>query len=191
MTKTALLTVGSTQFPSLVSAVLSPLFISQLASSLDITTLYAQIGHSSLPDGFSMDKRTVEGVSVEVVRFTNDLEERVGQSDLVISHAGAGSILSFLRPLPNSQSTSKKGKQRQLILVPNDTLMDSHQSDLADEMKKKGWAKICRDPRYLRRSIEELARHRTLKSTTKSDNEFPELDEKKVQRILDETLAYV
>jgi len=172
MSKTCLLTVGSTQFPSLVSAFLSPRLISQLASSLNITTIYAQIGHSTLPEGFSIGEQTVGGVQVEVTRFANDLERRVGESDLVISHAGmfrrvvsgrlvidsgcrlargttmlgAGSILSFLRPLSSSPSSSQTtSKQRRLILVPNDTLMDSHQSDLADEMGKKGWATICRN----------------------------------------------
>jgi beta-1,4-N-acetylglucosaminyltransferase len=88
MPKTALLTVGSTKFPSLVLAFLSPPLISQLASSLDVTSVYAQIGHSDLPLGFSLGTQSVEGVQVEVTRFANDLEERVGQSDLVISHAG-------------------------------------------------------------------------------------------------------
>ncbi|GAA5990698.1 hypothetical protein JCM5350_001852 [Sporobolomyces pararoseus] len=188
MCDTCLLTVGSTQFPSLVSAVLSPRLISQLASSLNIKSLYAQIGHSELPTGFSLGTQTIEGVQVQVTRFTNDLEERVGGSDLVISHAGAGSILSFLRP-PLSASASTTLKQRRLILVPNDTLMDSHQSDLADEMEKKGWGTICRDSKDLPTIIVDLANTRTTKSPI--DHNFPKLDERKVQAILDETLGYV
>lgn len=50
---------------------------------------------------------------------------------------GAGSILSFLRPA----TTVVEG--RQLVLVPNATLMDSHQADLADELAARGWAAVC------------------------------------------------
>ncbi|GAA5964983.1 hypothetical protein JCM3765_004816 [Sporobolomyces pararoseus] len=188
MSNTCLLTVGSTQFPFLVSALLSPRLISTLASSLNIKAVYAQIGHSALPTGFSIGIQRIEGVQVEITRFANDLEERVGGSDLVISHAGAGSILSFLRP-PLPSSSSSKSKERRLILVPNDTLMDSHQSDLADEMEKKGWATICRDSHNLLATIADLAASQM--KNPPLDNDFPKLDERKVQTILDETLGYV
>ncbi|GAA5880581.1 hypothetical protein JCM16303_005439 [Sporobolomyces ruberrimus] len=187
MAKTALLTVGSTEFPSLVSAFLSVSFISKLASSLGITTVYAQIGRSTLPHGFSIGLQNVDGVQVEVTQFADDLEGRVGQSDLVISHAGAGSILSFLRPFPTS-SDSQKPTQRRLILVPNDTLMDSHQSDLADKMETKGWATVCRDATDLTTAIERVARDE--KNRPEGVKEFLDLDKRKVPLILDETLGY-
>ena len=57
---------------------------------------------------------------------------------------GAGSILSFLRPLGNPASPATRPvSDRTLVLVPNSTLMDSHQSDLAEEMNRKGWATVC------------------------------------------------
>ncbi|GAA6012908.1 hypothetical protein JCM11491_006221 [Sporobolomyces phaffii] len=189
MLKSALLTVGSTEFPALVSAFLSRRVISKLASSLNTHSIYAQIGHSSLPSGFALGVQTVEGVEVHVARFTDDLERRVGESDLVVSHAGAGSILSFLRPLPSRPSPASTSKRRQLILVPNDTLMDSHQADLADEMETKGWATVCRDSSRLSETIDELARRENSESSRVEQN-FPAIDEGKVQRILDETLGY-
>lgn len=176
MASSCVLTVGSTRFDPLVASFLDPTSLSSL-SSLGIQHVLAQVGNSALPGGWKEGARTVEtGLQIEVVRFLDDLEDRVGRSDLVVSHAGAleraqdalsrhtdtqslprrpsltgaGSILSFLRPLESSSSPSQpKSRRRQLVLVPNSTLMDSHQSDLADEMEKKGWAVVCRRPEYV------------------------------------------
>ncbi|GAA5848897.1 hypothetical protein JCM3766R1_000670 [Sporobolomyces carnicolor] len=189
MGRTALVTVGSTEFTALVSVALSPSFISQLAASLNVTSLYAQIGTSKLPHGSEIGARTLGGVEIEVVRFANDLEQRVAAADLVVSHAGAGSILSFLRPVPAPSPTcATTARERRLIVVPNDSLMDSHQSDLADEMERKGWAIVCRDPEGLAKTVDELARSRS-SGPSSVEHRFPDLDKGKVQRIFDETLG--
>lgn len=174
MTLTAVLTVGSTRFDPLVGAALSPSALAAL-SSLGVTRLLAQVGNSALPRDWAEGASTVPGgLVVEVVRFLGDLEAKVGEADLVVSHAGAsfilafsalssildidsagaGSILSFVRPLTPSPSSSSPSapstpsqSHRRLVLVPNSTLMDSHQSDLAGEMEQKGWAVVCREPR--------------------------------------------
>ncbi|BGP40807.1 N-acetylglucosaminyldiphosphodolichol N-acetylglucosaminyltransferase catalytic subunit alg13 [Rhodotorula kratochvilovae] len=66
--------------------------------------------------------------------------------------------------------------------------MDSHQSDLADEMEKKGWAVVCREPGELAETLMALASGMSAGGAP-SDG-FPELDKGKVQRILDETLGF-
>lgn len=61
---------------------------------------------------------------------------------LSCSSLGAGSILAALRGpalAPKKTSTTTT----QLIVIPNDSLMDSHQSDLADELSSKGWAHVA------------------------------------------------
>lgn len=244
MPSTCVLTVGSTRFDPLVASFLDPTSLSSL-SSLGIQHVLAQVGNSSLPEGWKEGTRmTEQGLQVEVVRFLGDLEERVGRADLVVSHAGAsrcasrcvvmfvltrnasmtclgagaGSILSFLRPLNSSSpSSSAERTRRQLVLIPNSTLMDSHQSDLADEMEKKGWAVVCRRPEcvasYSMPLFCPVASHvkansfamsyRDLPATLKQlasraeqqgempAPDYPELYKGRMQRIIDETLGYV
>ncbi|BGP25268.1 UDP-N-acetylglucosamine transferase subunit ALG13 [Rhodotorula toruloides] len=191
MAYNCVLTVGSTRFDPLVASFLDPTSLSSL-SSLGIQYVLAQIGSSALPEGWKEGVRTLDkSLQVEVVKFLGDLEERVGKADLVVSHAGAGSILSFLRPLDSSSPASQPtATRRQLVLVPNSTLMDSHQSDLADEMEKKGWAVVCRRPEGLSETLENLASRAEHRGEVPTPD-YPPLDKGRLQRIIDETLGYV
>jgi len=58
-----------------------------------------------------------------------ECKESTGLRDegLVVSHAGAGTILDAMRlGLP-------------LIVVPNETLLDNHQEELAEELERQGY----------------------------------------------------
>ncbi|SGZ27005.1 BQ5605_C025g10023 [Microbotryum silenes-dioicae] len=178
--RTLLLTVGSTSFTPLVTSLLSTSVLTTL-SSLGIEFVVAQIGNSDLPTcskpgSTSTDDETwvvgsnrlvVQGreLKVEVLRFSNDLESKVAGSDWVIAHAGAGSILSFIRPVPtiNTKTTTTcrtENVHRKLFLIPNSTLMDSHQSDLADEFERYDWVEVIREPVIVRGGIEGESRKR-------------------------------
>lgn len=93
--RSAILTVGSTSFNPLVQAFLTDATLSALVE-YGINRRLAQVGQSTLPTGWSegVNSRTLSSrsseisVNVEIMRFLDDLEERVGQADLVISHAG-------------------------------------------------------------------------------------------------------
>ncbi|SCZ90460.1 BZ3500_MvSof-1268-A1-R1_Chr9g10841 [Microbotryum saponariae] len=163
--RTLLLTVGSTSFTPLVTSLLSTSVLTTL-SSLGIESVVAQIGNSDLPTPakpgstsaddeawvVGSNRLVVQGreLQVEVLRFSNDLESKVGASDWVVAHAGAGSILSFIRPVPINTNTTPTPRpdsvHRKLFLIPNSTLMDSHQSDLADEFERYDWVEVIREP---------------------------------------------
>lgn len=88
MYSTALLTVGSTRFDPLVTAFLSDECLNAL-SELGVSSVLAQVGASELPRGWSEGQQHyVRNLEVKVIRFAADLEDRVGQAGLVVSHAG-------------------------------------------------------------------------------------------------------
>lgn len=88
----AILTVGSTEFSPLVASFLSQAVQTVLASQ-GITSILAQVGSSTLPDGWSIGLNERNGLSVEVKRFMSGLEEEVGSAELVVSHAGTSTCL--------------------------------------------------------------------------------------------------
>ena len=95
--KTCILTVGSTRFDPLVHAFLSADSLASLAA-LGITTVVAQVGNSALPGGYEEGSTTLaHGLELRILRFAADLEEQVGQADLVVSHAGTQSTARTAR----------------------------------------------------------------------------------------------
>jgi Uncharacterized conserved protein len=142
------LTVGSTRFDSLVQTVLSETVLSSLRLK-GYTDLIVQCGKSNfdlensvrLMDTLRLQKA---GVAIEIWQYRPSLQLVYEKVDLVISHAGimpdplnavskthgrrigSGTILDVLRlGIP-------------LIVVPNPTLLDNHQEELASMLAKQG-----------------------------------------------------
>jgi beta-1,4-N-acetylglucosaminyltransferase len=148
----ALTTVGSTKFDALVRAVLSKPVLTALRLQ-GYTTLVVQSGKSEVDVGAlattivgDMTKLEKDGLEIEIWKFKPSLENEYDRADLVISHAGAcyryrvvtyghvagsGTILEVLR----------QGKW--LIVVPNTTLLENHQEDLATCLSTLGHLKGC------------------------------------------------
>lgn len=135
--KTALITVGATApFPALISASLAPAFLSTL-SSLGYTHLLIQHGltptnFGGTPSGQSLlssltNLSTTSPLKITAFDFTPNLSSEISTSDLIISHAGSGSILEALRHV------------KRLVVVPNEDLMDNHQKELAGELEAQGY----------------------------------------------------
>ncbi|KAK4702614.1 hypothetical protein P7C70_g3604, partial [Phenoliferia sp. Uapishka_3] len=174
-----ILSVGSTSFPSLVNNFISQPSLDALAQ-LNPTTVTIQLGTQQLPS-------TLPKTPFKLIMkfFMPDLEQQIANANLVITHAGAGSILSFIRS--NSETTPTK---RTLIIVPNDTLMDSHQADLADEMHNKGWAVVCRGPEDLAETLERLSKTWNDEEARDGKADYPVFDKDRLTRILDDTLGF-
>lgn len=64
---------------------------------------------------------TSPAFTLEVLPFTSDINSFIHKADIVISHAGTGSIIDTLR------------LQKNLIVITNDTLMNNHQTEIANE----------------------------------------------------------
>ena len=117
MSKTILVTVGSTHFDALIDIIDSIEFINA-AKEQGYDQIIAQIG-------------AYEG---EIKNLTNyqkymkpdEMRASFQKADLVIGHAGAGTIMEVMQ----------LGKP--LIVVVNDILMENHQTELASRLKKEG-----------------------------------------------------
>ncbi|XP_046827794.1 UDP-N-acetylglucosamine transferase subunit ALG13 homolog [Vespa crabro] len=111
-------TVGTTSFDDLISTILNPEILEALALR-GYNYLSLQIGKSSLePDCTSRC-----GINhIEYFHLSSSIEDYIQAADLVISHAGAGSILEALEA------------HKQLIVVTNQLLMDNHQLELARQL---------------------------------------------------------
>lgn len=131
-----LVTVGTTRFDTLIRVVGSTRFL-RAAADAGVTTLFIQHGASPIALG-----TIPPGMSVEMEALVSSLADQIDRADLVIGHCGSGTVLDVLRgpifPPPKDALT----RHPTLILVPNDTLMDRHQQELAEEIARQNWATV-------------------------------------------------
>tara|TARA_Y100000588_G_scaffold154897_1_gene168939 strand:+ start:11582 stop:12040 length:459 start_codon:yes stop_codon:yes gene_type:complete len=120
-----LITVGTTSFDSLVR------HVDSLASELDNINLTFQIAGGDYVPRY--------GIFFE---FSKEIESYYKDSDLIITHAGAGTIYRLL----------ELGKK--FIIVPNMERVDKHQSDIADYMEQNSHALVLKDFSQLPELIE-------------------------------------
>ncbi|KAE9377958.1 glycosyltransferase family 1 protein [Stipitochalara longipes BDJ] len=137
MNKVCLITTGATAaFPELVQAALRPDCLQTLADN-GFTKLIFQCG-----DTFNLFNNMIpvdlKGLDVEAFDFkaaglNQEMREcqardGVSKKGLLICHAGAGTILDGMR------------LGLSLIVVPNESLLDNHQGELAEELEAQGYA---------------------------------------------------
>ncbi|CAM40210.1 putative glycosyltransferase family 28 protein [Leishmania braziliensis MHOM/BR/75/M2904] len=141
----ALVTVGSTKFPSLVKAMVQPRVCAALHQHFGIKRLYVQHGTTEAvapaeatllsepptvagADASHPTRRwDCGGLLVEAFRYRPNLDAVIRGATLVITHAGAGTILEGLQA------------QRPLVVVPNRQLMSDHQLELAEVLAAGGF----------------------------------------------------
>jgi beta-1,4-N-acetylglucosaminyltransferase len=129
-------TVGSTRFPGLVKAVLSPETIKVL-QDLGYGELRIQYGTDE-PLFLDQTQGWQNNLSVTGFDYSSSIEKEMQQADMIISHAGicpvnlfdnegSGSVLEALH------------LQKLLIVIPNAALMDNHQVDVAKALSDQGY----------------------------------------------------
>ncbi|KAK7693392.1 hypothetical protein QCA50_002960 [Cerrena zonata] len=168
----AFVTVGSTRFDQLVQKALSDAVIDVLRAK-GYSKIVVQCGNSEFDTkhfeckGETWVRRDDE--DIQVWRFKPSLQKEYEQADLVISHAGSGTIIDVLR------------LRKPLIVIPNETLLDNHQEELASALAQL---------RYLKRSnVSELPK--AIKSLQSSDLvPFPVFNGSRFREMLDEEMEY-
>ena len=117
--RTVFATVGTTQFDALIRTLCSPDVLAALAAA-GYTALRLQVGHGAAPP-----EVVDPPLAFEWYRFKPSLADDMRTAALIISHAGAGSILEGLR------------QRATMVVVVNDSLMHNHQEELAHEMHSR------------------------------------------------------
>ncbi|KAF9927366.1 N-acetylglucosaminyldiphosphodolichol N-acetylglucosaminyltransferase catalytic subunit alg13 [Mortierella alpina] len=132
MARNVFVTVGSTRFDKLVAVASSPSFL-HLLHQLGYSHLTLQHGKSPIPPhpcATPSDQAHLAPYS-----YKSSLQQDMENADLIISHAGSGSILEALR------------LKKKLIVVVNEDLMDNHQQELGSALHEQNHL-VCTSVSY-------------------------------------------
>ncbi|KZT67772.1 glycosyltransferase family 1 protein [Daedalea quercina L-15889] len=171
--KHAFVTVGSTRFDALVRAMQTDAVLAALRTR-GISSLTVQGGEAVKEFSPEQLQAITAGgtkyeIDVEVWAYKPSLQEDYERADLVISHAGSGTILDVLR------------LKKPLIVVPNPSLLDNHQQELADALADLGHLKTCTTDN-LAQTIESLDEVSLVP--------FPQFDGSRFREMLDEEMGF-
>ncbi|CAK4708607.1 hypothetical protein LEN26_006069 [Aphanomyces euteiches] len=113
-------TVGTTSFDALIQAVDTPEVYATL-KKLGYDEIVIQIGRGEYEPRNGVNS----GLTTSFYRFNPEYKADIRRASLVLSHAGAGSIMDTLV------------ERKALIVIPNNKLMDNHQEELAVALAKR------------------------------------------------------
>jgi beta-1,4-N-acetylglucosaminyltransferase len=128
--RTIFVTVGTTLFEALIDGVTSASALQWMAMN-GYERLVIQYGKGRKP---KLPDPPVVGLSIECYDYKPSLEADMQSADLIISHAGAGTVMECVR------------LRKRLVVVINTLLMDNHQTELADAMGRREHLYVVHDP---------------------------------------------
>ena len=146
----------------------SSLFINKLIK-FGYSKLIIQYGKGTYVPRSNNDNKEFE---VKSYKFKDTLQSDYKESSLIISHAGAGSILEGL------------SHRKPIIVIPNEKLMNNHQIQLAVELEKAGYLYFTRVA-SIQDNIEQLLLNISLKDKLKV---FPNEESPKFKFYVDRLL---
>jgi len=120
--------VGTTKFDSLIREITSRDALETL-SNLGFSDMVLQIGRGEFKPSHVTDTEATPKVSY--YRLKDSIAEDIALADLIISHAGAGSIMDSL------------GAGKPVLVVINAELMGNHQTELAEKLAQDGHLHYC------------------------------------------------
>lgn len=170
-----LVTVGTTKFESLIQEldehaenILSELHVR------GIQKLILQIGNTKhFPCKLQVQKSPVK---VQVIKFADHFELLIRDAKLVISHAGAGSILESLR------------SNVCMLVVINDLLMDNHQVELATALARDHYLWWTNSKTLL--SVLQTLPLSLIDKTKNTLLDYPEREKERFNQFLDNVMGF-
>lgn len=158
MSCTCFVTVGTTQFDELITIIDDSKLQHLLQDKYGVHRLVIQHGR-----GILRAASRIEGLRVDSYDFKSSLQEDMMQADLIVSHAGAGSVMEALR----------MGKP--LLVVVNDGLMDNHQIELARALEKGKYLACAKNPGELNEVLADAPLHLLKKYPDKNPKAFADM----------------
>jgi beta-1,4-N-acetylglucosaminyltransferase len=144
MPKQVFVTVGSTSFPELVKAVLSSDTI-EVLERLGFTNLSIQYGADGQLFANQGLKLKTASIVISGFDYSPSIKREMELADLIISHAGSFLALYSISGSGSILEALHLGKK--LIAVPNSTLMDNHQVEVANALAEHEYI-LSSSPRY-------------------------------------------
>lgn len=123
-------TVGSTSFSALTDFLAQPDVQKAL---LDCNIAQVTIQYGAHKPRLSSDQKSSDCPTLTTFAYAPSLRKHIQDATLIISHAGAGTILEVI----------DMGKP--LIVVVNSALMNDHQTELATAMNDRNCCRVIRD----------------------------------------------
>jgi beta-1,4-N-acetylglucosaminyltransferase len=152
--KNLFVTVGTTRFDKLVEAVTSKVALEWMKRQ-GFSSLTIQYGRGIKPPEISPSSI----IDIETYDFRPSLIDDMENADLILSHAGAGTVMEVLRMKNfdyndndndnDNNSKTTTGTTKKLIVVINTELMDNHQTELATAMADRGHIFVVDEPEKL------------------------------------------
>ena len=138
--KKIFVTVGTTRFDELIDAVTSKVVLEWLKRQ-GFTLMTIQYGRGIKPKFKKCEESSTSftyNIEIRMYDFRPSLIDDIEKADLILSHAGAGTVMEVLRM-----------KEKKLIVVINTKLMDNHQVELATAMAERGHLFVVDRPEKL------------------------------------------
>jgi beta-1,4-N-acetylglucosaminyltransferase len=140
MGKTALVTVGTTLFESLIETVTDAFVLGQLRNH-GFTNLVIQYGKGTRPKTDHLHNPGT--LHIECYDFKPSLQPDLHSADLILSHAGAGTLLEATKLLNDDvgahvNNNNVSSANVIIVAVINRILMDNHQTELAYALQDTG-----------------------------------------------------
>lgn len=162
-------TVGSTRFDKLIESIISDDSAEQL-NTLGFAKVILQVGKSEYDIKQVEILRNDYKIDIEIYDYKSSIQEDIEKADVVIGHAGAGTCLEVLRA------------NKRLLVVINESLMDNHQLELADQLEKENFV--------VKTTVDELSKNLDLICDTKFEK-FPSKNSFIFEEIFEEALKKV
>lgn len=166
--RSVFVTVGSTKFDNLIANVVSPEFCHALIHA-GYSSMRVQYGASE--PMFKRNSSNMAGLTVDGFAYKDTIKSEMMEADLIITHGGTGSVWESLR------------MNKKVIVVPNDTLMDNHQTELAFKLEQKNYCAVARSEKSLVSALNQAENSRFAPFPKANNEKFVQMMREEIDEV--------